>query len=140
MSAIFPSEEWVNELCKKLNSDQHYAKIAANWEGDIVFDVQPAAALQKEIEIYLDLWHGTCRAAYMLPEGDTRKVAYTLRAPFDNFARILLKELDPMQAMLTRKLQVQGSMAYMMRNVPVVLDFVRCAQDITQQVLGMEND
>jgi hypothetical protein len=36
-----------------------------------------------------------------------------------------------MQAMITRKLRVQGSMAYMMRNVPVVLDFVRCAREIT---------
>jgi putative sterol carrier protein len=37
-----------------------------------------------------------------------------------------------MQAMLTRKLSVQGNMGLMMRNVPTVLDFVRCAQEVTE--------
>ena len=46
-----------------------------------------------------------------------------------------MNELDPMQAMITRKLRVQGSMAYMMRNVPVVLDFVRCAQEVDTEYL-----
>jgi putative sterol carrier protein len=32
--------------------------------------------------------------------------------------------------MITRKLKVQGSMGYMMRNVPTVLEFVRCAKEV----------
>jgi len=40
-----------------------------------------------------------------------------------------------MQAMLTRKLGVQGNMAVMMRSVPVVLDFVRCAREVTDEAL-----
>jgi putative sterol carrier protein len=40
-----------------------------------------------------------------------------------------------MQAMLTRKLDVKGNMAVMMRSVPVVLDFVRCAREITKEIL-----
>lgn len=140
MSAIFPSEAWVMELCEKLNSDERYARIASKWEGDIFFDIQPTGALEQETKIFLDLWHGKCRGAHMIDAEDKREVAFTLRATFDNFVRILLGELDPMQAMLTRKLQVKGSMAYMMRNVPVVLDFVRCAQEITQDYLGRETD
>ena len=140
MSAIFPSEEWVRELCAKLNSDDRYARIANKWEGDIFFHILPGGALQHETKIYLDLWHGKCRDAHMIDAEDKRVVAFTLRATFDNFVRILLGELDPMQAMLTRKLQVQGSMAYMMRNVPVVLDFVRCAQEITQDYVGRETN
>ena len=33
---------------------------------------------------------------------------------------------------LTRKLSVQGNMGLLMRNVPTVLDFVRCAQEVTE--------
>jgi putative sterol carrier protein len=36
--------------------------------------------------------------------------------------------------MLTRKLKVKGNMAVMMRNVPVVLDFVRCAREVTDEI------
>ncbi len=140
MSAIFPSEDWVNELCAKLNGDERYAKIASNWEGDIVFDIEPSGALELPTKIYIDLWHGKCRQAVLINGVADRAVTFNLQAPFDNFVRILLNELDPMQAMLTRKLKVQGSMAYMMRNVPVVLDFVRCAQEITHEVLGSDNE
>jgi hypothetical protein len=31
---------------------------------------------------------------------------------------------------------VKGSMAYMMRNVPTVLDFVRCAREVTTEILS----
>jgi putative sterol carrier protein len=58
-----------------------------------------------------------------------------LTASYDNIAQIMKGKLDPMQAMLTRKLKVQGNMAIMMRNVPTVLDFVRCAREVTDEIL-----
>jgi putative sterol carrier protein len=40
-----------------------------------------------------------------------------------------------MQALMTRKLHVKGNLAVLLRNVPVVLDFVRCAQEVTDSVV-----
>ncbi len=40
-----------------------------------------------------------------------------------------------MPAMMTMKLKVQGSMGYMMRNVPSVLEFVRAAGEATEEIL-----
>jgi hypothetical protein len=37
-----------------------------------------------------------------------------------------------MQALMTRMLSVKGSMTLVMRNVPTVLDFVRCCQEVTK--------
>jgi putative sterol carrier protein len=51
-----------------------------------------------------------------------------LTAGLSQFNAVLAGRLDPMQAMLTRRLQVSGNMAYILRNVPVVLDFVRCCR------------
>jgi putative sterol carrier protein len=49
--------------------------------------------------------------------------------------KVLSGELDPMQALLTRKLGVQGSMAVLMRSIPTVLDFVRCCKEVTDSWL-----
>lgn len=136
MASVFPSEEWLKDLKDHLNSDEQYAKIAKKWEGDLVFYVEPAGALKEPIKLYLDLWHGKCRDVYYLDKDDDREVKFILRATFTNFVKVLTGEMDPMQAMLTRKLNVKGSMAYMMRNVPTVLEFVRCAKDVTDKVLG----
>jgi len=136
MAAIFPSPEWLEKLVEKLNADEQYACIAKNWEGDMACVFEPGGPLREQQIYYLDLWHGKCRKAAILKDLAEVKPAFILKASYENFARVVKGELDPMQAMLTRKLQVQGSMAYMMRNVPTVLDFVRCLKEITTEVLS----
>ncbi len=133
--AKFPMPEWTQAFMEKLNSDAEYAEIAHKWEGDIAFVIEPSGPLAELTVIYLDLWHGKCRAAFMAKDLAELKPAFVLKAPYENFVRILRGELHPMQAMMTRKLHVQGSMTVMMRNVPTVLDFVRCAQENTDSVL-----
>jgi putative sterol carrier protein len=130
---IFPSQAWVENLIEILNGDARYAQIARHWEGDLIFVIEPddgEGPPRKPDRIYLDLWHGKCRGGYLVADdADPSPAArYVLRAPRANFIKILSGELDAMQAMLTRKLMVEGSMAYMLRNVPTVLDFVRCAR------------
>ncbi len=136
MATIFPSPEWLSSLQYKLNTDAHYNEIAKRWEGDLVFDIRPAGNLRAPLVMYLDLWHGRCRAVeYGAELTKYVKPTFVLRAPYDNFTAILLGKLDPMTAMMTSKLKVSGSLAYMMRNVPTVLDFVRCAREITTEIL-----
>ncbi len=135
MSGVFPSIEWLEALHKHLNSDEKYAQIAKSWEGDIMFNILPSGALNERTLIYLDLWHGKCRKVqYNVDQKTTSD--FILQASYDDFVRVLTGQLAPMTAMMTRKLKVVGSMAYMMRNVPTVLQFVRCAQDVTDHYLG----
>lgn len=129
--AIFPSAEWVQALHEKLNSDARYAEIARNWEGDMICEVEQSAGLDQSILYYLDLWHGQCRRVEVISDSSSAKAAFRLKAPYENYVRLLKGELEPMQALLTRKIGVQGNMAVLMRSVPTVLDFVRCCREIT---------
>lgn len=136
MTAIFPSFEWLEGLSNKLNSDTKYAQIARNWEGDMCVVIEPSGPLTEQLLYYLDLWHGKCRKTEILKDLSSVKPKFVLTATYDNISRIMKGGLDPMTAMMTRKLQVHGSMAYMMRNVPTVLDFVRCAREVTTEILS----
>jgi putative sterol carrier protein len=133
--AVFPTADWVQAVMVKLNNDEHYAQVARNWEGDFRFLVEPGGALKESVRIYLDLWHGKCRNAFIEEPTSTMTPAFILKAPYGNFVKVLSGEIDPMQALLTRKLGVQGSMTVLMRNVPTVLDFVRCCREITDSWL-----
>ncbi len=135
MSAIFPSVDWLNELDAKLNNDERYADIAKKWEGDMIVVVEPEGNLKERMVFYLDLWHGKCRAVAMLNDPAEKQATFVLSATYDNIKRIMTGKLDPMQAMLTRKLSVKGNLAVMMRSVPTVLDFVRCCREITKEIL-----
>jgi putative sterol carrier protein len=129
--ATFPTDDWVKVVMDKLNADPKYAQVARNWEGDMVFVVEPGGVLTDTVTFYLDLWHGKCRDAYPVKTGNEVKAVFTLNAPYDNYVRLLKGDLDPIQALLTRKIAVHGNMAVLMRNVPTVIDFVRCCREIT---------
>lgn len=129
--STFPTEEWVEAFKNKLNSDAQYAEIAKNWEGDVFIAVEPWEFHHEPVVIYFDLWHGKCRQAYIAGDGFAKDAAFKLKGKYENYLLILQGKLHPMQAMLTRRLSVQGDMGLLMRNVPTVLDFVRCAQEIT---------
>ena len=136
MAAIFPSEAWLQGLKTKLNSDSRYNEIAKNWEGDLFFFIELEGNLKERITFYLDLWHGTCRNVEYQPAADSYPTpTFTLTASYKDITSILTGKLNPMTAMMTSKLKVKGSMGYMMRNVPTVLDFVRVAQEVTKEIL-----
>jgi putative sterol carrier protein len=136
MPAIFPSEEWLKELEEKINSDERYRDIARHWEGDLFFLIEPEGNLKERLTFYLDLWHGACRKVEFKPDPRSHpRPAFTLTATYNNITAILSGKLNPMTAMMTSKLKVKGSMGYMMRNVPTVLDFVRVAQEVTTDIL-----
>ncbi len=129
----FPSESWMQGLIDHLNSDERYAEVAKNWEGDIFVVIDPDDSNPTQVEpvaYYLDLWHGRCRGGeYFNPlPVDKPEVTFTFRTNMANILKIFNAELDPIQAMLTRRLRVEGNMAYLLRNVPTVLDFIRCCR------------
>ncbi|HSL29957.1 MAG TPA: SCP2 sterol-binding domain-containing protein [Anaerolineales bacterium] len=136
MAAIFPSEEWLQALEQKLNSDQRYRDIAKNWEGDLFFFIEPGGNLKQRLTFYLDLWHGACRKVEYQPSPESYPApTFTLSASYTDITSILTSKLNPMTAMMTSRLKVRGSLGYMMRNVPTVLDFVRVAQEVTTEIL-----
>lgn len=136
MSAVFPSKEWLHGLEAKLNSDEKYADIAKNWEGDLFIIIEPEGNLTEQLTFYLDLWHGTCRKVEYKPSAESYpNPTFTLMASYNNITAVLSGKLSPMTAMMTSKLKVKGSLGYIMRNVPTVLDFVRVAQDVTKEIM-----
>lgn len=140
MDTEFPGETWVEALKEKLNNDKKYEQIARNWEGDLLFLIEPDELLSEPLVIYLDLWHGKCREATVLKDQGDLQPAFGLKGPYHNFVRVLTGEWQTMQALLTRKLKLEGNMAYLVRNVPTVLEFVRCCQEITTTYLGGPKD
>ena len=131
MPHLFPSDAWAKAFMEKLNTSAAYGETAKNWEGDICFVVEPdTSALPQAMTLYMDLWHGQCRAAGQIANPEEKQAAFILTGTLGAYTKILTGQLDPMQAMLTRRLKVKGSMIILMRNVPTVLEFVRTASQV----------
>jgi len=136
MPSVFPSAEWVKDLAAQINTDERYARIAKNWEGDLFFFIEPDGNLKERLTVYLDLWHGICRKAEYNPQPESHpNPAFTLTAPYSNTTAILSGQINPITALMTGKLKVKGSMSYMLRNIPTIMNFVRIAQNVTTEIM-----
>lgn len=120
----FPSNEWIKAMMQDLNKSQSYKEAAKNWEGDFYFVIEPGGSLTETVILYMDLWHGECRNAFEVKNPDEIKPAFTLKGPVAVWKKVMTKQLDPMQAMMTGQLKLTGNMAMVMKNVRAAKELV----------------
>jgi len=120
----FPSDEWIKAMMQDLNQSQSYKEAAKNWEGDFYFIIEPGGMLTETVTLYMDLWHGECRNAFKVEKLDGLKPAFQLKGPVSVWKKVMTKQLDPMQAMMTGQLKLTGNMAMVMKNVRAAKELV----------------
>jgi putative sterol carrier protein len=123
----FGTAPWLDALRETLNGSESYAEAAKNWEGDIYFIVEAEGSnLPKDLYLYFDLWHGKCRSANVVTDPADYKPEFIFTGSVKTFKQIIDDGLDPMKAIMTRKLKLQGNMAKIMRNVKAANQLVHC--------------
>ena len=125
----FGSDEWVQALHNELNTSKAYEEAAKNWEGDFYFVVDPEGVVTQPMYLYMDLWHGKCREAYVA-EADHLKPVFNLRGPVATWKKVMTKKLDPMQALMTGQLKLKGNMVMIMKNVKAAQELVKACTRI----------
>jgi len=124
----FPSDEWTREYKDKLNSNASYEEAGKNWEGALTFVVQKDGSFERDAYIYLDLYHGKCRDAKFSETGtDLPPSEYKYSGPYGNWRKLINKEIDPIQGLLTGKFKLQGSMMKIMRFTKAAKEMVSTA-------------
>jgi putative sterol carrier protein len=117
--ALFPSEEWILELCGRINDSSEYRDAAATWEGDIafVFGAEPNKGFPHDVWVWLDLWHGECRGARIVSAEEGASARYVIRASYSRWKDVVRGHLDPVKGMMQGKLRVKGDLTTIVRYV-----------------------
>jgi putative sterol carrier protein len=123
MAFKFPSDEWIKALMDELNRSPAYAEAAATWEGDFYFLADLPGA-DKPAVLYMDLWHGKCREAFIVTDESAKTPAFRMSAPLEVWKKVLTKKLDPIQGLMTGQLKLKGNMAMVMKSVKASKELV----------------
>jgi putative sterol carrier protein len=128
----FGTDEWIAKFVSTLNDNEAYAEAAETWEGDFLFIVwsNKEAGIDEEIVMWMDLWHGKCRGYELLPTRDAKETAFIYEGELTNWQEIIEGRLDPIKALLTRKMKLTGDRAKVMRATRAAKELVRTAQMI----------
>jgi putative sterol carrier protein len=130
MSIRFPSEEWIKELCARLNASESYAQAAANWEGDQVFIILPDDSSSETSRFYINLYHGKASDARQVHSAEEQKALFTTSAPFNTWRKVLEGRLDPISAIMSNKIKLAGSLAQIQRMPKATVELVKVAASI----------
>jgi len=131
----FPSEEWIKLFKEEVNKNEAYAEAAKDWEGDFLFIATPDDKLEKEVVFYVDLWHGKCRDAYMVPSRDAKETEFIYEGKYGNWVKLINGEIGPIRGLLTRKFKLTGSMAKIMRYTKAASELVGTTSKVPTEFL-----
>ncbi len=121
----FGSAEWLVALQNELNTSQAYEDAAKNWEGDFYFVVDPEGSITEPMYLYMDLWHGKCRESFVAQDKNVKNPAFVMSGGYSKWKKVVLAQLDPIQALMTGQLKLKGNMVMVMKNVKAAQEIVR---------------
>lgn len=121
----FGSPEWVQALQDELNKSPAYEDAARNWEGDFYFVVDPEGPVTEPIYLYMDLWHGKSREAFVVTDPKQKNPAFVMSAKYGKWKQVVTAKLDPIQALATGQLKLKGNMVTILKNVKAAQEIVR---------------
>lgn len=132
---LFPSDGWVVGLREELNSSASYADAAKSWEGDFYFVIEPEKGqpFSEPVYLYMDLWHGQCRDAFMAKDKTEKTPAFIMSGPYSKWKKVVTAKLDPLQGLMTGQLKLKGNMVMIMKNVKAAQEMVRACTRVDAQ-------
>lgn len=127
MGYKFPSQEWVLEYQKAINSNKDYEKSARNWiYGVIVLVIEkdPSIGLNNDTYLWLDLDQGKCHEAKFVTKEEAEKAPFIIEGSYQRWKQVIRKELEPIKGILQGKLKLKKG------NLPVIVRFVEAARQL----------
>ncbi len=130
MGTMFATDAWAKALMDMVNNSDAYKKAAAKWEGDFYFVTPKGGGIEEDTYLYLDLWHGEARDAYVVDDPASKSPAFVLTAPLDVWKGVLGKQIDPIRGIMSGQLKLKGNMMTVMKTPKAATELVAAATRI----------
>jgi putative sterol carrier protein len=132
MAKLF-GDEWAQFFREEIGASEGYARAAKGWEGAMVFAMATDEAMGalSGRGVYLDLWHGVCRAARAASREDLDGASYVVTAAAAVWQEVLEGRLEPLLGIMSGKLKLaRGSFARLLPYITAARELLAAAQRV----------
>jgi len=136
---VFPSAEWAAAYREAVNASEAYRRAGAGWTHGavaLVIKADDAIGLSQPVGIWLDLDRGVCRDARVVSPEEAARAPFCIGGEYARWRQVLNRELEPIAAMMQRKLELKGQMTIIVRFVEAAKELVNAAARIPTRFLG----
>lgn len=122
---------WADAFCDAINASEPYRAAARDWARPVALVLEPAPALgyPAPVALRLDLAAGRCRGVDILP-GGTVAADFVLTGPWEAWRALLTGQLDPVMALVRRRITARGSLATIVRYAGAARALIECAREV----------
>jgi putative sterol carrier protein len=116
---VMGTPEWVAQYEELIQNDAEYKEAAKDWEGSVVIKIlaKPDIGLDKDLYMFMDLWHGDCRFVKIVPADVGESADYVITGEYERWRSVMAKELDTIKGMMQGKLKLKGDLPTIVRAV-----------------------
>lgn len=138
MAYKFPSEEWIQEYQKAINTSDAYKQSGSTWTAGpvcLVITANPSLGIERDVGIWLGLHKGICEEIKIVTSEEAQKAPFIIMGDYARWKQVVLGELDPVQGMMQGKLKLKGDLPTIVRYVRASQDLVQCASKVDTQFI-----
>jgi putative sterol carrier protein len=138
MPFTFPSAEWAAEFKKQVEASTAYRQAAATWTfGPVALltKADPGLGLAEDVGMWLDVDRGNCKDVRMVPRAEAEAAPFCISGDYARWKSVLRRELDPVKAMMQKKLELKGQMTTIIKYVNASKELVECAARVPTRFL-----
>jgi putative sterol carrier protein len=138
MAHQFPSAEWAAEFKRAVDQSATYRVAGKDWTHGavaLVVRADPSIGLQEDTALWLDLDRGLCREVKLVSRAEADRAPYCISGDYSRWKAVIRKELDPIKAMMQKKLELKGQMTIIVKYVNASKELVECATRVPTQFL-----
>ena len=122
------SEEWTKLFEEKINSNEEFKRTAHDWNSSLVLSM---TSENTENFVFLNLQSGKCCEAKVAANSDLEIAEFIISANKESWQKILQGSLDPMMAVMTKKLELKkGNVGALIKNVEAAKVLIKTATQI----------
>ena len=114
---VFPSYEWMDEFCERLESHDEAGEVAEALDGVYRFVVDPAGPLEEQHVYDVAIRPSSDGAEVAVTDDGATKPRLTMTTDYRRWQQLVRGELDIGMAVMLRRLKVSGDLTSLMSNV-----------------------
>jgi putative sterol carrier protein len=135
--ALFPSQEFLDELARLLNESKEYEQAAKNWDGGLTLILESDDKVKQEYYAYIEPYHGKVKEACMMSKPDEKQAAFVLTGPYNAWKDVVLGRQDAVSSLMKGKLRLkEGKMAVLLKNVKASQITMKTMQHIKTEFIA----
>lgn len=127
------TDDWSQAWMAELNQSESYERAAKSWEWPLVLvmEADPDEYIPEERGVYVDLYHGRCRAARMATPEDLSTAPYVITADPYTWREVMEGKLEAIAGIMRGRLVLtRGNMVVLARYVAAATELVKAAAKI----------